>query len=69
MRRLTRRRFAVAIATSFAVLAQTHEWADVNELTKRVAGTVVHYKVVLPNGYDRTKAYPAILAFGAVRKR
>jgi len=64
MRKLTRRRFALPIATLFAVLAQTHEWADVNELTKRVAGTVVHYKVVLPNGYDRTKAYPAILAFG-----
>jgi poly(3-hydroxybutyrate) depolymerase len=62
--RRPRRRFALAIATSFVVLAQTHEWADVNELTKRVAGTVVHYKVVLPNGYDRTKAYPAILAFG-----
>ena len=64
MRRPTRRRFAVAIATLFAVLAQTHEWADVNELTKRVAGMDVHYKVVLPNGYDRTKAYPAILVFG-----
>ena len=64
MRKLTRRRFALPAATLFAVLAQTHEWADVNELTKRVAGMVVHYKVVLPNGYDRTKAYPAILAFG-----
>src|SRR4029079_3888373 len=26
--------------------------------------TTVHYKVVLPDGYDRAKAYPAILAFG-----
>ena len=25
---------------------------------------MVHYKVVLPNGYDPAKAYPAILAFG-----
>src|SRR5207302_2994465 len=24
----------------------------------------VHYKTVLPNGYDPAKAYPAILAFG-----
>jgi predicted peptidase len=30
----------------------------------RVAGTTVSYKLVLPNGYDATKAYPAILVFG-----
>lgn len=34
------------------------------EKTKTVAGVTVHYKVVLPNGYDPAKAYPAILAFG-----
>ena len=38
--------------------------ASVLELTKKVAGMTVHYKVVLPDGYDATKAYPAILAFG-----
>jgi poly(3-hydroxybutyrate) depolymerase len=38
--------------------------ADVLEGTKTVAGTIVHYKTVLPNGYDPAKAYPAILAFG-----
>jgi hypothetical protein len=38
--------------------------ADVTELSKKVAGTTVHYKVVLPNGYDAAKAYPAILVFG-----
>ena len=27
-------------------------------MTKKVAGTTVHYKVVLPNGYDPAKAYP-----------
>jgi dipeptidyl aminopeptidase/acylaminoacyl peptidase len=26
--------------------------------------TIVHYKIVLPDGYDPAKAYPAILAFG-----
>ena len=38
--------------------------ADVIEKTKKVGGTTVHYKIVLPNGYDPAKAYPAILAFG-----
>jgi predicted peptidase len=38
--------------------------ADVRELSKRVAGVTVQYKVVLPVGYDRTKAYPAIIAMG-----
>jgi predicted esterase len=34
------------------------------EATKSVGGTTVHYKTVLPYGYDPAKAYPAILAFG-----
>src|SRR5262249_17289975 len=38
--------------------------AELVEKAKKVGGTTVHYKVVLPNGYDATKAYPAILAFG-----
>ena len=38
--------------------------AELLEKTVNVSGTAVHYKVVLPNGYNRTKAYPAILAFG-----
>jgi poly(3-hydroxybutyrate) depolymerase len=38
--------------------------AEVIEKTKQVGGTTVHYKTVLPNGYDPAKAYPAILAFG-----
>jgi poly(3-hydroxybutyrate) depolymerase len=38
--------------------------AEVREQTKEVAGTTVHYKTVLPDGYDQAKAYPAILAFG-----
>jgi poly(3-hydroxybutyrate) depolymerase len=36
--------------------------ADVREQAKDVGGTTVHYKIVLPNGYDPAKAYPAILA-------
>src|SRR5436309_11375755 len=38
--------------------------AELLEKAKKVAGATVHYKVVLPNGYDPAKAYPAILAFG-----
>ena len=38
--------------------------AEVIEKTKTVDNTAVHYKVVLPDGYDPAKAYPGILAFG-----
>jgi len=38
--------------------------ADEIEKTKDVGGTTVHYKTVLPDGYDPAKAYPAILALG-----
>jgi poly(3-hydroxybutyrate) depolymerase len=53
----------VAIASSlvFGVMPAN---ANVQEQTKKVAGVTVHYKVVLPDGYDASKTYPAILAFG-----
>src|SRR5213592_1831052 len=38
--------------------------AELVEKAKKVGGTTVHYKVVLPNSYDPATAYPAILAFG-----
>jgi poly(3-hydroxybutyrate) depolymerase len=38
--------------------------ASVLDQTQKVAGYTVHYKVVLPDGYDANKAYPAIIAFG-----
>lgn len=38
--------------------------AEVTERIMRVAGTTVNYKLLLPNNYDATKAYPAILVFG-----
>ena len=38
--------------------------AEVAERIARVAGMSVHYKVVLPNGYDTAKDYPAILVMG-----
>jgi predicted esterase len=47
-----------------AMLATQSAHAELSEKTKKVGATTVHYKVVLPNGYDPAKAYPAILAFG-----
>ena len=38
--------------------------AELLEKSAKVGDTTVHYKVVLPDGYDPAKAYPAILAFG-----
>jgi poly(3-hydroxybutyrate) depolymerase len=38
--------------------------AELLEKTKKVGKATVQYKVVLPNGYDPAKAYPAILALG-----
>lgn len=37
--------------------------AEVLDKTTTIAGTKLQYKVVLPNGYDPAKTYPAILAF------
>ena len=38
--------------------------ASVLDQTKKVGSLTVHYKVVLPDGYDASKTYPAIIAFG-----
>src|SRR5215471_1397477 len=38
--------------------------AEMLEKTKKVGDTTVHYKAVLPDGYDPAKAYPAVLAMG-----
>ena len=54
---------AAAVAACM-VLAPHYAHAELRELTKKVAGTTVRYKVVLPNGYDSARAYPAILAIG-----
>src|SRR3984957_2159655 len=47
-----------------AIFSSQPAQAELLEKTKKVAGTTVRYKVVLPDGYDSAKAYPAILAFG-----
>src|SRR5437588_7821836 len=51
---------AVAIAT---LLIQPLQ-AEVFEKMAKVGKTTVQYKLVLPNGFDPAKTYPAILAFG-----
>ena len=53
----------VALSATAAFLVQPLR-AEVIEKSKQVHYTIVHYKVVLPNDYDPTKTYPAILAFG-----
>ena len=52
---------AIVVATMFATQPTQ---AELLEKTKNVSGATVRYKVVLPNGYDPAKSYPAILAFG-----
>src|SRR5580704_1367709 len=51
-------------AAVIAMFAIQPAKAELLEKSKKVAGTTVQYKVVLPNGYDPAKTYPAILAFG-----
>ena len=59
------RRLALAAAIAAAtVVPPQSAYAELRDMTKKVSGTTVHYKVVLPNGYDPAKAYPAILALG-----
>src|SRR5215472_4806353 len=52
---------AVVTASAFAIVPAR---GSVVDQTKKVRGVTVHYKVVLPDGYDATKAYPAIIALG-----
>jgi predicted peptidase len=47
-----------------SVLAGQTAMAELVERIMRVAGTTVHYKVVLPDGYEPAKAYPAVLVMG-----
>src|SRR5271169_217270 len=48
----------------FVILAGHPVKAEVLDKTKKIGGTTVHYKVVLPKDYDPSKAYPGVLAFG-----
>jgi predicted peptidase len=53
--------FSAAVVAMFA-MQPVH--AELLEKTKKVGGTTVRYKVVLPSEYDPAKTYPAVLAFG-----
>ena len=65
MKRSSLRALALAGVVAVSVVAAPAVGhAELREMTKKVGGTTVHYKVVLPNGYDAAKAYPAILAIG-----
>lgn len=55
---------ASILATIFAlVTSPTTALADVVSASAEVNGVRFDYKVVLPDGYDATRAYPAVLAF------
>jgi len=51
-------------AAAIVMFATTRLQAELLEKTKKVSNRTVNYKVVLPDGYDPAKAYPAILALG-----
>lgn len=57
-------RVVVALVVAAGAVAAGPTSAELLELSKRVAGTTVDYKVVLPEGYDRDRQYPAVLVFG-----
>src|ERR1700691_127302 len=54
----------LSAASAVAMCVTQSAQAELLEKTRKVGGTTVRYKVVLPNGYDPAKTYPAILAFG-----
>ena len=64
MKRISQSMLLALAAAVAAMFATQPLRADVLEKTKKVGSTTVHYKVVLPNGYDPAKAYPGILALG-----
>ena len=58
------RTFLTIAVLAASALSCSTAGADVVEKTKQVAGFTVHYKVVLPAGYEASKAYPGIIALG-----
>src|SRR5215831_9942572 len=64
LKRLNAKRTLLMGAASLLMLAAQPSRAELLEKTKKVGNTTVQYKVVLPNGYDPAKAYPAVLVFG-----
>lgn len=55
-------RFPAAVVAGMMLLSHPLA-AEVLDKTADISGTKLQYKVILPNGYDPAKAYPAVLAF------
>jgi poly(3-hydroxybutyrate) depolymerase len=55
---------ALAALSLVTFLVASTAQAETLEKSRSVGGVTVHYKVILPAGYDASKAYPAILALG-----
>jgi poly(3-hydroxybutyrate) depolymerase len=65
MRRQGSEWIALFLATVVVAIFTTRSaQAELLEKAKKVGDTTVRYKIVLPNGYDPAKTYPAVLAFG-----
>ncbi len=58
------RRTTLSLVAALVILASHPVKAEVLDKTKKIGGTTVHYKVVLPKNYDAGKAYPGVLGFG-----
>src|SRR5215831_12741777 len=55
----------IGLALGFgAALGALDASASVVERSMHVANTDVHYKLVLPDGYDAAKAYPGVIVLG-----
>jgi poly(3-hydroxybutyrate) depolymerase len=59
----TPRLITIALAIVVCQLVCQLASAEVQDKVKNIGGVFVHYKLILPNGYDPAKAYPAVLAF------
>jgi poly(3-hydroxybutyrate) depolymerase len=46
-----------------AIAASQIASAEMHDKVETIGGVLVHYKLVLPNGFDPARAYPAVLAF------
>jgi hypothetical protein len=64
MHQLQPKRITLFFALVIAMFATQPVRAELLEKTKKVGGTTVRYKVVLPSEYDPKKSYPAVLVFG-----
>jgi len=64
MTQIHRRLHSFALLLLVAVVSSAPLRGELLDKTRKVGTTTVQYKVVLPDGYDASKTYPAILVFG-----